>query len=274
MRIVRRYHMTNGYHSCSFLRFLIRAFVQFMFLTPKPAIFPEPPADRPYIGAIIGTNLLCLFLHAIYASPAAGEATRGYLHGGLAMDFIGQKGPTSKMHLLLLDLLVVLLQIIHLSAHVTRQRLKGVSVSVTTSAGREYTPAAAPSTQDLDSEERGVRRSDEQQDIEMRTLDSSGVTATSLPADEPETTSERDNLLTSSITTAPRTDAHIFDAFNSGQIVLADLDIIKTTKEQFWAYQAAPRESLQSSREMRANIAGQLLRWRFGATVGRPAQSV
>ncbi|KAK4550177.1 hypothetical protein LTR36_003144 [Oleoguttula mirabilis] len=269
------------YMDCSFLRFLLRAFVHFVFLTPKPSIFPEPPGNRPYVGAILGANLLCLFLHAIYAAPAAGEATRGYLHGGLAMDFIGQKGPTSKTALLLLDVLVVMLQLGQLSMHITRQRLKDTAVAVTTSNGREYT-ASAP-VQDLDSEERGVRRSDEQQDIEMQTLDRSGVAAaapTTNSEDQEDETTERDTLL-STTATAPRpnnnTDSHIFDAFNSGQIVLADLDIAKTIKEQFWAYQMAPPEdSTHSTRDMRANITGQLLRWRFGAaaTVGRPAQSV
>lgn len=249
--------------------------MQFVLLTPKPSIFPEPAGERPYIGAIIGSNLLCLLLHAIYAAPSAGEPTRGYLHGGMAIDFIGQKGPTSRLHLLALDLLVVLLQVIHLSAHVTRQRLRDGAVSVTTSHGREY--AASAPRQDVDAEERGVRRSGEHDgDIEMQTLNASGSAATVPTATTEESaaedTSERDSLLAS--TTAPRTDAHIFDAFNSGQIVLADLDLVKTVKEQFWAYQTAPRETLQSTREMRANIAGQLLRWRFGATVGRPAEQV
>ncbi|KAK5124131.1 hypothetical protein LTR85_001834 [Meristemomyces frigidus] len=271
------------YQDCSFLRFLLRAFVQFVFLTPKPPIFPAPPANRPYIGAILGANLLCLFLHAVYAAPSAGEATRGYLHGGLAMDFIGQKGPTSKIVLVLLDLLVVVLQLGHLSMHITRQRLKDSALSVTTSTGREYTAAAAPSstTQDLDSEERGVRRSDEQQDIEMQTLDRSGAAQASAN-EEHGTEAERDSFLSSSSssssTTAPRTtDHHIFDAFNSGQIVLADLDIVQTVREQFWAYQLAPSEEADthsSTRDIRANLTGHLLRWRFGATVGRPAQRV
>lgn len=182
------------------------------------------------------------------------------------MDFIGQKGPSSKLHLLLLDCLVLLLQLVHLSAQLTRQKLKEGTVSVTTPSGRQYTPAPVV-RQDLDSEERGVRRSDEQQDIEMQTLNPSGTTATT----DPDTTNDGPEPEPTDIPAA-RTDAHIFDAFNSGQIVLADLDIVKTVKEQFWAYQAAPRDSsLQSSRELRANITGQLLRWRFGASIGRPA---
>ncbi|TKA83778.1 hypothetical protein B0A55_00024 [Friedmanniomyces simplex] len=259
---------TIYYVDCSFFRLLLRALVQFVFLTPKAPLFPEPPANRPYVGAILGTNILCFILHAWLAAPSAGEATHGYLHGGLLIDFIGQKGPSSKMHLLLLDLLVVMLQLIHLSAHITRQRLKEGSISVTTPNGRRYTPAA-PSRQDHDAEERGVRRSGELQDIEMQTLNPSGSNAAA--SEEAEDSTERETLLAS---TTARTDAHIFDAFNSGQIVLADLNLLQTLKEQFWAYQTAPREPGLSTTELRRNITGQLIRWRFGATVGRPAQAI
>ncbi|KAF2766873.1 DUF1746-domain-containing protein [Teratosphaeria nubilosa] len=253
------------YMDCSFLRFFLRAFVQFVFLTPKPSIFPEPSADRPFIGGILGTNLLCLLLHAIFSAPAAGEASRGYLHGGLVLDLIGQRGPASKFHLLLLDLLIVFLQVWQLSAHLTRQRLKesGTEMSVTTSEGRQY--AAARVSQDLDHEERGVRR----EDVEMQTLNAGSSTVS--PAPDSDASSSHDTLLAA---TAPRSDQHIFDAFHSGQIVLADLDLVRTVREQFLAYQHAPREPLQSSRELRANIAGQLLRWRFGMNVGAPAQRI
>ena len=204
---------------------MVRGFVQFVFLTPKPSIFPETPVHRPYVGAIIGSNLICFVLHFLFAAPAAGEATRGYLHGGLAMDFIGQKGPTSKLHLLLLDLLLVSIQLVHMTVHITRQRLKETSALTTTSAGRAAAPAEAVA-QDLDHEERGVRRSDEQQDIEMQTLDPDG--AARIDATEVEATSERDSLLAA--TTAPRTDAHIFDAFNSGQIAVSYTHLTLPTK--------------------------------------------
>ncbi|KAK3071103.1 hypothetical protein LTR53_009266, partial [Teratosphaeriaceae sp. CCFEE 6253] len=251
--------------SCSFFRLVMRAAVQFVFLTPKPSLFPEPPSNRPYVGAILGSNLLCLALHMYLAAPSAGEATRGYLHGGLAMDFVGQKGPSSKLHLIILDLLVVVLQIVHLSAHITRQRLKEGSVSVTTPTGRHYTPPAS-STQDADAEERGVRRSEEQQGgIEMQSLDPTGTVAASETAED----TDQDTTLLDS--TTARTDAHMFDAFNSGQIILADLDIFQTVKEQFWSYQTAPREPQQSGTDLRRNVIGQLLRWRTGASVGRPA---
>lgn len=233
-----------------------------MFLTPKPAIFPEHPEDGPVIGALFGSNIFCFLCHLWFDPPSAGEATRGYLHGGLAMDFIGQKGPTSRTHLLLLDALVVALQLVHLAAGMVRRRLRGSSESET--AGQTET-ATQNTTQDLDSEERGVRRSDEQQDIEMQSLNPSGSTepAPTTMADE---FSEQDALLAN---TAPRTDAHIFDAFHSGQIVLADLDIWKRIKEQAKMMKHArhartDRAGGLAGQTFRTELAARMLRMRIG----------
>ena len=164
------------------------------------------------------------------------------------MDFIGQKGPTSRITLVLFDLLVMALQLIHLSAHITRKRLKGGAAPA---AAPQTQQAPAPSTgQDLDSEERGVRHSTEmeqQDDIEMQTLDPSGQAGDAVTAaDEDDESNERDTLLASA--PPPRTDIHIFDSFHSGQIVLADLNIWRTIKEQFWAYQKSTTEQRDARR--------------------------
>lgn len=238
-----------------------------MFLTPKSALFPDPPPNRPYVSGIFGSNILCFLLHAILSAPSAGEQTRGYLHGGLAMDFIGQKGPTSKLHLMLLDVLVLALQVVQLSVHVLRKRLKdGASsqpVAVTTSDGGTYGAQPVSTGQSLDDEERGVRRSVEEregQDIEMQTLNPEGATS----GEDEARSSERDSLLAS--TSMPiRTDAHIFDAFNSGQIVIADLDLWKTVRDEFIAWQKAPRNpsaNAEANRMMRERLTRRMLRWR------------
>lgn len=242
-------------------------------LTPKPSIFPEPPQNRPYVGAIFGTNILCLLLHIWLAAPSAGEATRGYLHGGLAMDFIGQKGPSSKLHLILLDLLIASLQVVHLAAHIVRQRLKDTSAPARAAGAAAATQAPTTGGQNLDAEERGLRRSDELQhqverqgDIEMQTLNPTGSAPE--PEMSAEDSSERDALLS---TTLPRSDAHIFDAFHSGQIVLADLDLWKTVQDQFWAHWKAepePESSRHSRNVLRAQLLGRLSGFRF-ATGGR-----
>jgi hypothetical protein len=251
---------TIYYMDCSFLRFLFRAFVQFIFLTLKQAPFPEHPADRPVIAPIVFSNLICFLFHFFLSPPEAGEATRGYLHGGLAMDFIGQKGPTSKGHLLLLDLLVLGLQLTHMAAGMARRRVRQASNVTTPPAvgGNPQPVSSAPPAgvqqQDIEAEERGVHRADYGADIEMQPLNASGSASAS----------PLDTLLA---TTAPRTDAHIFDAFHSGQIVLADLDFGKTMKEQWHMaknFRANAGASEYQSRTLRAELAGRILRLRMG----------
>ena len=239
-----------------------------MFLTPKPAVLPDHPADKPIIGPLFGSNIICFLLHLLTTPPTAGEATRGYLHGGLAMDFIGQAGPMIKIHLLLLDLLLVSLQVTHMAASMVRKRLRDAS-SFTLAAASNLQPTTSATSglqQDLDSEERGVHRADEAQDIEMQNLNPTGTAApaTSAPPSLDES-SERDSLVA---TTAPRNDAHIFDAFNSGQIVVADLDLWKCIREQVQLiknYRADAQSSSSSTTQtLRAEFANRMLRMRIG----------
>ena len=260
-------------NSCSFLRFLLRAFLHFIYLSPKPALLPTfPYNNRPYIAALLGANLLCILFHILYPPPVAGEATRGYLHGGLVMDFIGQKAESGRLAVLGLDVVVVGLQVVQMCVRERREGLLRGGGKALVVQGL----TAPPTSQALDSEERGVRRSEEHASIEMQTLDPSGAaTASSAPttegAESTESrvdTSEHSTLLSA----APRaTDATIFDAFNSGQIILGDFNIPRTVKQQFLAYRDTPAEAPQLNREVRANITGQLLRWRFGANLGGPA---
>jgi hypothetical protein len=253
---------TIYYMDCSFLRFLFRVFVQFMFLTLKQPPFPEHPGNRPVIAPLITSNLICLLFHLFSSAPEAGETTRGYLHGGLAMDFIGQKGPSSKVHLIILDLLVVTLQFTHMAAMMARKRSRNaanVNAPPAVSVNPQPVSSAPPAgvqQQDIESEERGVHRADLGTDIEMQTLNASGSTAPESSASD-----------TLAATTAPRSDAHIFDAFNSGQIVLADLELWKHMKEQ-WHMVKDLRANADTSQyqtdNLRAELAGRFLRLRMG----------
>ncbi|KAF2217421.1 hypothetical protein CERZMDRAFT_92072 [Cercospora zeae-maydis SCOH1-5] len=219
---------TIYYMDCQVTLFFLRAFIQFLFLTPKPAIFQELP-DRSFLGSIIGPNLLCMLLHCLLATPTAGEATRGYMHGGLIMDFIGQKGPSGKLHLLLLDFVLLGLQIVHLSASTLRRRLRSAIETGSAVVGAD---PAATTVQTVEDEERGVRRSAEQTreaDIEMQNLTAAGTSSDN--AAPTSAYDERERLLVP-FTPARRTEAHILDAFNSGQMVIADIDLGGTIKEQ------------------------------------------
>lgn len=257
--------IANAGCSCSFLRFLLRAFLQFLYLTPKAPILPEPPVDKPVLGPILGSNLLCLALHIWLSAPAAGEATRGYLHGGLAMDFIGQLGPTSKLHLVSLDLFLLALQLVMLPASIQRRKLRDAATAVEAVGAAVSTNAAATSRQDLDSEERGVRRSQEEDGVELQNLSSSG--RNNEPSAQEGTSDERESLLAPP-RPQPANDTAIIDMFNSGQIMLIDLDVWGNVQDQVRLMRHPPPPAETSSREqrtLRAEIAGRMLRMRFGA---------
>ena len=243
---------------------MLRAFLQFLYLTPKAPILPEPPTNKAVLGPLLGINLLCLLLHIWLSAPSAGEATQGYLHGGLAMDFIGQQGPTSKVHLVLLDLFILTLQLIMLPACLTRRKLRESAVSPD---GRTNvaTPAPSSANQDLDSEERGVRRSQEEDGIELQNL--RPPERREAEAASTNEVAEREALL-SPPQLRPANDTAIVDTFNSGQIILADLDVVETIRVQLWLTAHPPPPSAEPARTeqrtLRAELAGRMLRMRLG----------
>ena len=144
-----------------------------MFITPKegPVLLP---AERPHAFAILGPNLVCMLAHIISALPTAGEATRGYLHGGVIVDFVGQKPPTTRLCFLFFDVVILAVQCLMLAIHTEREKLrKVVNPSLQPlwaapgQAGQQAGPSGSDSvrqpeaTQTLDAEERGVNREDE-----------------------------------------------------------------------------------------------------------------
>ncbi|KAK2610928.1 hypothetical protein N8I77_004315 [Diaporthe amygdali] len=164
------------YMDCSFARLVLRSLVQYMYLTPKPEDFLKlMPAPRPQIYTVFASNVICMLLHLLLALPEASETMRGYLHGGVIIDFVGQKAPTSRVGLLLLDCIVLVLQCVMCAVWLEKDRLKKIEVTLRSVAAGGFpkrnvnTPAPqeapittgdATSTQDLDAEERGVLRDD------------------------------------------------------------------------------------------------------------------
>lgn len=197
--------------------------MQLLMLTPTTLSVPQPDHHRPYIGTIVGTNLLCLILHLVYACPEAGEATRGYLHGSLVIDFVGQRAPPTKLLLVLLDMVIMVLQLVMLPAHIKRSNRDRPAVPTTRSATGYDTETQVDGNrpQDMDLEERGIlRRSSTQSST--REL------------------SERDELLDLIDQTAPadgRESADPLDGLHSGQTVVANLHVLDTAREQFEAFQ-------------------------------------
>ncbi|KAF2140892.1 uncharacterized protein K452DRAFT_309355 [Aplosporella prunicola CBS 121167] len=246
------------YLDCSFLRLVLRAFVQLIWLTPKPEILPDFPMNRPFIYPICGSNLICLFLHLWFPPPTAGETTKGYLHGGLLIDWIGQQGPTSKFHLLLLDLLILALQLVMLSAYLKSYKLKKNKEPTETNTGARTAGAARGTTaarprQDVDSEERGIlRRSSSLSDLQDRTPPS-----------------ERDELLNDTRSLGSSSLAATLDTLESGQAVVADLYVADTVREQvnmLFNGEYMTRDATTTSSERRRELLARLGRRRFAFT--------
>lgn len=185
------------------------------------------------------------------------------------MDFIGQKGPSSKTHLVFLDLLILGLQIVCLGIQSVKRKAKdaaaetgvgsrtGNALNVTGSQSSVTGLAAAATTQTLDFEERGLHGSDHQAvDIELQNLNPEGArveSTSSIPRaeqDEDEDDQERESLLAAH--TAPRSDSHLFDAFNSGEVIIADLDLQRVAREQF-IVDSQQSASTQDGRSTAAN---------------------
>jgi hypothetical protein len=164
-------------------------------------------------------NLICLTWHLWTSAPSAGEATRGYLHGGLLIDFVGQLGPISKFRLVFLDILMVALQIVMLGISQTRADVEDSLES------HEGEPTET-SGQDLDAEERGVHR---EEGIEM--TGDSGMELRDLSAPEVQGTDDDGeglDLLSAELEDSAK---HPLDSFNNGEAVVAEvyiLDLIKS----------------------------------------------
>lgn len=215
-------------YSCSFFWCAVRAAVHGSLLTPLPDIGLHRQHDehKPWLPLILFCFAINFLLHLTYPAPSAGEETRGYLHGGLMIDFIGQRGPTSKWKLAGLDICILLLQLVMVSVHVKRRQAKKTVAQI--SAGSAETGAndeeraeqpaddSAAREQDADAEERGVlRRTDSLSDV--------GV--------DPD---EEDALLSSS--EGVQTDA--LDVLISGQCIIGEFSLIDTLLDEHQKYQA------------------------------------
>ena len=207
------------YMDCSFFRLMIRWVAQALFISPRAEdTFLNVP--NYHVSAIAGPNIICIFLHLVTSLPFAGEASRGYLHGGVLIDFVGQKAPTSKLSLLLLDFLILGIQCLMLAVNMERERIRKVVKPPRVSAAAAGSTETPQTTQDHDSEERGVLRDaatlDESNDIEMRPLrsdrrDSDGGTSPSTG-----TGSEYEGLL---------------DALRSGNAILSTFHVRRALRD-------------------------------------------
>jgi hypothetical protein len=232
-----------------------------IFFTPKASPF-DPTRNQPFVGAIFASNLFCMISHNFFAHPGAGEDTRGYLHGGLFIDFIGQKAPASVLRLLSLDVLIMLLDFVMLGLIIERVKTND-AISPSSSSTPETSQPTAPQ-QDHDSEERGVHRHAAGEDgVELDDLGRNAARRTSI--DE---RLERTGLLDEPAE-APSVrgakDSHVLDPFAAGEAVIMDMGLLNVIRDQ-WRYSPAGPTGRPSA-YMPSNETATFLRERFGLQV-------
>ncbi|RAK78610.1 DSC4 family protein [Aspergillus fijiensis CBS 313.89] len=265
------------YMDCSIILFALRAIVQLIFFTPKAPPF-DPTRNQPYVGAIFLSNLFCMLCHTLFAAPEAGEETRGYIHGGLFIDFIGQKAPVPLARLLSMDVLVLLLDLVMLGLVVERvksveaQQQQGLIGTATGQGSRSNILSAIINGmgQDHDSEERGVLRGaatgttstdDQTTQVPVSGQPSRQERAEDHDHDHNTMIDERTELLADPTetgldlgrSTAAAKDGHPLDRFASGQAVIMDVGLVDVVREQ-WRYTPATtgRSSLRFANPQQA----------------------
>jgi Fungal domain of unknown function (DUF1746) len=205
------------------------------------------PAHRPHVFAIFVPSLLCMLFHSLLSVPHASEATRGHLHGGVIIDFIGQRPPTSKLGFLFLDLAILGAQCLMLAVHQEREKLRKIVLpSLQTATAAAQTESAVPpeTTQDHDAEERGVLRDnahagDDGNGIELQPL-SEGRSR----QEEGGGSDNHEPLGASYSPIATRID--LVDIMRSGNAILGDFHVVHAVRTVGNDYQGAAAQSLQS----------------------------
>ncbi|KAF7594483.1 hypothetical protein BBP40_009116 [Aspergillus hancockii] len=249
------------YMDCSIVLFAIRSIVQLIFFTPKAPPF-DPTRNQPFVGAIFASNIFCMIHHNFFNQPEAGEATRSYLHGGLLIDFIGQKAPISVTRLLLSDLLVLFLDLVMLGLIV--ERVKTTEATVATSIPGVI---ETPNDQDHDSEERGVLRNTPAEPT------SDGIELNELrPRDEHADISMDERLERTELLADPSENGvgsgarnnHALDTFSSGEAVIMELGLFDIIRDQ-WRY--SPAAARRTSAFVPSDQTANFLRERFGLQV-------
>lgn len=104
----------------SFLRLVLRAFTQYSISNPYPAphmrVSISEESKRALtkfllVGVIAG-NIFCFATHLIFGSYRVSPYPDGFLHGGMTIQFIGERLPYTKLELLVFDVSVFFVQII------------------------------------------------------------------------------------------------------------------------------------------------------------------
>lgn len=211
-----------------------------------------------------------MLFHAFVIRPEAGEETRGYLHGGLFIDFIGQ-APVSVTRLVSFDFVILLIDFVMLGLIIERVKIKGTPASSPTTTNSDSTTDTNSQTedsqsQDHDSEERGVRRQEGGGETPPSTRDRPDSPQISSIDDE--VVEERTTLLADPTEAESGNGArggHPMDTFASGEAVIVSMSFFGTIRDQ-WRHSNAPARPTTGF--VPSPETATFLRQRFGLQVG------
>ncbi|KAL6919932.1 hypothetical protein FSST1_003958 [Fusarium sambucinum] len=215
------------YMECSMFRFILRSVGQYLYLTPKDESFPFlMPASPIHVCLVLIPNIICILLHILVPLPVGPDFHRGYMHGGLVIDFIGQKPPTSRFYYVLADVVILAVQCLMLTVHTERERLRVILKTF-----RPMVPDVAqettPTIEDLDAEERGVSRDmagtlpvDEEEGIELQPLNPVSTT------EEGNSTSGESEPSAREQSVDEPTRSNLSDVLSSGNAVIGEYHVL------------------------------------------------
>lgn len=216
-----------------------------------------------------------MFFHALVIHPQAGEETRGYLHGGLFIDFIGQK-PVPVLRLLCFDILIFLIDLIMLALIIERVKTATPTSPPASNTAQSTTNtdsnAAQPGNQDHDAEERGMMRGTDETNAE----ESDTTTPPPIAEIDDDVNDERTTLLaepgeSDSVNTR---DGHPLDTFSAGQAVILDMGLLSTIRDQ-WKYSVTTTQRPAGSTGYGPSPqTATFLRQRFGLQIGTDGRLV
>ncbi|PHH77172.1 hypothetical protein CDD80_861 [Ophiocordyceps camponoti-rufipedis] len=233
------------YMECSLWRFLLRCAGEFTYLSPKDESFPIfMPVTFVQIWYILVSNLICLFCHLVFSPPVGPEYHRGYQHGGLIIDFIGQKPPTYRLYYCLADLMILALQCLMLAAHNERELLRAALKTF-----RPMLPVADEpdivSRQDMDAEERGVAR---EQPTIGSAQDPSGIELQPLSRPREETFEGGDDTapLLPEVSDGSSPTVPLSDVMASGNAVIGHFHVVESLLSASTGFERTAAHSLQT----------------------------
>ena len=217
-----------------------------MLLTPKDEKFPFPmPVSQVHISLVIIPNFICILVHLLAAVPKGPDYHRGYQHGGVLVDFIGQRPPAYRIYYILVDIMILAVQGLMLAVHSQRERLRvtlKTFPAASTDAAQQLVAEQTPES--LDAEERGVRRNqeaDETYDIEMQPLRNNNEDEDGEDNEDAATDASRQRKQGNAA--SPN---YLSDVMASGNAILGDYNILRTIRTAAWSLERSAATSFQS----------------------------